>query len=50
MKILVVFMDMLRTDFLNIYDENVIETPLDHHFKQMKGTLFNNVYIILKNL
>lgn len=44
MKILIVFMDMLRTDFLNVYDENLKETPLDNHFKKMKGTLFDNIY------
>lgn len=44
MKILIIFMDMLRTDFLNLYDNKLSETPLDIYFKKMNGTLYNNIY------
>lgn len=44
MKVLVVFIDMLRTDFLNMYNPKLKETPFDVFFKNLNGTLFDNVY------
>lgn len=44
MRLLVIFMDMLRTDFLSLYNKDLDDTPLDDYFKKLNGTLFNNIY------
>ena len=44
MKILVIFIDMFRTDFLNIYDNSKSETIIDRYFKEFGGILYNNVW------
>ena len=44
MKILVIFIDMFRTDILNIYDNSKSETIIDRYFKDFGGILYNNVW------
>lgn len=44
MKILIVFLDMIRTDHMNIYNPKCEDTPLDTYFKEIGGTLYNRCY------
>lgn len=41
---MVVFMDMLRTDLLNLYNENIKTTVIDDFFMQRGGTTFTNIF------
>lgn len=44
MRTLVIFIDMLRTDFLNLYSANRSKTSLDFFFESFRGTTFTNVF------
>lgn len=43
-KILTVFIDMFRTDMLNIYDKSRPETVIDSFFREFGGVLYDNVW------
>jgi hypothetical protein len=44
MRILNVFIDMLRTDLLNLYNNDLKLTPIDSFFRDLGGTTYTNVY------
>lgn len=44
MKILTLFIDMLRTDFLSSYNSTVKKSEIDLFMEEMKGTLFTNCF------
>lgn len=44
LRILTIFIDMLRTDLLNIYDNKLSETPVDFFFKNFGVDVFSNVW------
>ena len=44
MKILVLFIDMVRVGELNLFNSTKEETHLDHNLKDLGGTLFTRCY------
>ena len=45
MKILTLFVDMIRPNRLSIFNNQIkVDTPLDISFKNLGGTIFNNCY------
>lgn len=44
MKILIVFLDMIHTDHLSLYNNSRSDTSLDIALKRLGGTLFNRCY------
>lgn len=44
MKILILFLDMVRTDHLQLYAPDRQETSLDRFLKKLGGTLYNKCY------
>ena len=44
MKILLVFIDMIRVDHLSLYNEMVTKTSLDCFFEKLGGTVLTNCY------
>lgn len=44
MKVLVIFIDMVRTDLMFLYNKKARLTPFDILIEQMGGTLFTNCY------
>jgi len=45
MRILTIFVDMIRANRLSTFNENVkIDTPLDKAFKELGGTIYNNCF------
>ncbi|UJF33216.1 hypothetical protein [Paenibacillus hexagrammi] len=44
MKILSVFIDMLRPNLMNVHNHEVPEHELDRFFRQLGGTLYTNCY------
>ena len=44
MKILILFVDMLRPNLLNVCNESVKESELSNHIKKWGGTLYTNCY------
>jgi len=45
MKILTLFIDMIRANRLSVFNENIkIDTPLDNALKQLGGTIFTKCY------
>lgn len=44
MRILILFIDMVRTDLLNVYNEKVKVTPFDKILNRIGGTIYTNCY------
>ena len=44
MKILLVFIDMIRVDHLSLYNDNMEKTSLDLFFENLGGTILTNCY------
>lgn len=44
MKILIVFIDMVRTDLLSVYNKKIKNTPIDEILEHIGGTLYSNCY------
>jgi hypothetical protein len=44
MRTLVVFIDMLNTEYLITYNKKRLQTPLDDFFYSFKGTTFTNIF------
>jgi len=44
MKTLIIFMDMLRTDFLNTYSKKAQKSVIDEFFLSFGGTTYTNIY------
>ena len=44
MKILMLFVDMLRPNRFNVYDKNMLKNAVDHLIKDLGGTLYSNCF------
>lgn len=44
MKVLMIFMDMLRTDMLHVMSRSAAKGPLDDEFEQLGGMLYRHCY------